>query len=74
MVDVRGQWYMSAKKRTVRISEDKIQIFHHKKNELDIKHIFTYAQCLGLTKSLRQNSTNFILHFRNTEDEEWLSD
>lgn len=65
---------MSAKKRTVKISEDKVQIFHHKNKELDIKHIFRFEQCLGLTKSLRQGSNNFIVHFRNTEDEEWLSD
>lgn len=74
MVDVRGQWYMSGKKRTVKVSEDKVQIFHHKNKDLDIKHIFKFEQCLGLTKSLRQGSTNFIMHFRNTEDEEWLSD
>ena len=37
-----------------------------------IRYVNIYADLLGVTKSLRKGSTNFILHFGQRADEEFF--
>lgn len=66
-----GSWF-SKKNRLIKVTEDKIQVFNVKDNEL--KYSNPYADCLGITKCLRIGSRNFVVHFKTRGDEEWLSD
>lgn len=43
-----------------------------KSNAVRFKH--SYEDILGLTKSLRIGSMNFVCHFSNQADEEWHSE
>ena len=38
-----------------------------------MRFISKYDEVLGITKCLRQETTSFIVHFRNRADEEWNS-
>jgi len=48
-----------------------IQASHHKKQ---VRYINKYSDLLGITKSLRLDQTNFILHFGQRADEEYNCD
>lgn len=38
-----------------------------------LRFIAKYEEVLGVTKSLRQGTGNFLMHFRGKSDEEWTS-
>jgi hypothetical protein len=49
-----------------------VNVLDSKNNAVRFKH--TYEELLGLTKSLRIGSKNFVCHFCNQADEEWHSE
>jgi hypothetical protein len=61
-----------ARTRVLQLSETQISILDSKNNAVRFRHSF--EDILGLTKSLRIGSKNFIIHFSNHADEEWHSE
>ena len=71
MVFVNSRSYF-ARTRVLQIIESQINILDSKSNAIRFKH--TFEDILGLTKSLRIGSKNFVIHFSNHADEEWHSE
>ena len=66
-----GSWY-NKKSKEVKVYYDKIEVMNPKDNS--VQYTNTYEELLGITKSLRIGSKQFIVHFKTRADEEWLAD
>lgn len=55
----------------LKLYSDKVQVLNFK--DQSVRLTCKYEEILGLTKSLRIGTQNFILHFRDIADEEWVS-
>ena len=66
-----GSWF-SKKTKIVCLKKDLIQVLLSEKQK---KNIFAkrYQDLIGVTKSLMTNQKNFVVHFKSTIDEEWVS-
>ena len=66
-----GSWY-NKKSKQVKVYNDQIEVMNPKDNSVQFTN--SYEELLGITKSLRIGSKQFIVHFKTRADEEWLAD
>ena len=68
---VSNTWY-NKKSRIINFLADKVQISNEKDKSIKITN--RYEDILGITKSLRIDASNFIVHFKSRGDEIWYSE